>query len=297
MKNRFIALTHFTSFRNLVKLFDSKALYTAVEREKFSIMYDGVASGAFKFSDILANGDWGEFPGVFMGAKTSYNIGDSLEDYYTFSDVVLVFSTTLMNRPDYHLNVIDNQGFITHRSFTRETLHLYPDQKEITESFIRKRGSYDGNEIVFHNNVSLDFLEEIWVRSECHKEVVKKLIPKNFRKVKISVTNVIPDKTYDRLPKTKVTESYIPKFVYPFDRITSFKHSYPKEYIYKHSVNCGLSKEEIYKFGGDDLETENLNKVISKYAPEIFFDVRKSTLVFHPPFINVEESYLSKIGI
>ena len=304
MTSQFTALTHFTSFRNFVKLMDSKALYTAVEREKFGIMYDGIASETFKFSEQLANGDWGEFPGVYMSAKTVHDIGNSLEDYYDMADLILVFSTALLNRPDYHLNIVDNNGYISHRSFIRETLNQYPNQSEFVNLFTDKHGFYPGNEIVFHNYVPLDFLQEIWVSNSCHKNVVQRLMPKNKR-VPVQVMKNIPATTYDKLHGSYFSKTeFPPQFAYGFHLHSKFNHLYPEEYVKGQCLNSGMAIEEIYKVS-QNLDrpdrTSNMlklnNVLFTKYVPDAVMGVNRYPLKVLPPFVPVDIDTMSDFGM
>jgi len=287
-----LCLSHFTSLRNFAKLINSKALYTPVEREKFQVIYDGVASANYIFSESLANGDYGEYPGVYTGARCVYEIGRPLTEF-GFSDVILIFSTYLLKRPDYHFNILDDNGYITHRSFVSDTIHKLPDLGEYVQTYEEEFGRpHPGNEVVFHNMIPLEYLQSIWVPDQCMAMAVRKLMPTELQgSISVEIVSHVVNKTYNKKVSSKTfEEAFKSNFAAPFRDVHLTQGSYLrrdefKEYKLKHAQNCGMSVDEIYQVGGPDLDSEKLNAYLMKHlVPDAIVGKYNPPIKFSPPF-------------
>lgn len=179
---KFNHLIHFTTLRNFESIQDQNALLNPFERRDLKVKFSGVAST----SEIDLND---AFPGIYMTALNDYDIDMGLDAYDYEEDVIfLVFSPSLLKRRDWHLNLEDQNGYIDDSTYCAETINMYP--ADVGEWFEEEKGySWAGNELVFHNKVTLQCLVAIWVESEAMKQ---KVLSKLTINVAVHVRSSVP---------------------------------------------------------------------------------------------------------
>ena len=91
--------------------------------------------------------------------------------------VTLVFSTVLLRQHNYHMNLIDNMGYITKKTYTVKNLQIFIDKLK-EEIKTGKWGMFNPAEIIFHDTINLDCLEEIWIDNKKLYNKLKPTIPK-----------------------------------------------------------------------------------------------------------------------
>ena len=88
-----------------------------------------------------------QFPGVYFSLITKDNINS--ERLYA-GKYVLIFSYKLLNQKNYHINIHDNNGFIT------ETNTYYPwNIKDAVDKIASMKKTT--NEVVFHDPISMKY--------------------------------------------------------------------------------------------------------------------------------------------
>lgn len=119
--------------------------------------------------ELKPHGAWNhQFPGVYMSLVTKHNI--DTEPFY-YGDVMLVFSRRLLEQNNYHVNYIDHNGIITSKSLFSWNLNKF---KTYEKNFDNKIG----NEVVFHDPISLKYLCEVIINtSDCKWKDILPRIP------------------------------------------------------------------------------------------------------------------------
>ena len=101
-----------------------------------------------------------------------------------------MFSKKLLKQKNYHINLIDSNGFISEETYFPHNIDKMPKFIDFYNYYLEKKKWYPGNEIIFHDSIDLSNLCEIWVSSVQPKEhfnKLKKLLPdkyKNMLKIK-----------------------------------------------------------------------------------------------------------------
>lgn len=188
-----IAIVHTTYAENLPELFRTGRLMTPLER--FERRVD--ARGVMSVEDI----DFGQssyafgrhqFPGVYFDVIPS-GVAASVGGWWGKGTVKLVFPVDLLDQENWHLNLVDQNGFINRNTYVRETLHAIPDLQKFADDFKKAQGFYPGNELIVHDGVSMGLLHAIWVRDAAAKAEVEKLVPSSSS-VRVSVAKSVPKK-------------------------------------------------------------------------------------------------------
>lgn len=145
-----------------------------------------------------------QFPGVYLSIITKFNI---MNESIFPGKYIMFFSKKLLLQKNYHVNIRDYNGILT------ETNTYYPCNIDVFinegEKFSNKKTE---NEIVFHDNISRDFLYMIIERSEymnCNKILPRKEIE----------TDAEPNM------------DLIPFYCYPFDDIYTGINPLPRSSI------------------------------------------------------------------
>ena len=124
-----------------------------------------------------------QFPGIYttLAVQNDY-IYYSLDfthevDYYK-DQIMLVMSSSLLKQRNWHLNLMDNYGSINNFTFVPKTL-----SSNIHKLIPLWKGNYVNgevwdNELVIHDDVSIDFIRMILVNTEEIKIMVKDLLYK-----------------------------------------------------------------------------------------------------------------------
>ena len=172
-------LLHQTTFKSLKAILKDKFLYTSIEQ--MNIKKIDKASGFTMGHPLSA----GQFPGIYLSVYFDYFRNKTFnETQLIFEDAdmcVLVLSKRLLDRTDYHLNLFDQNGMLTKNSYCKQTLHSLPTLIED-----------EMNEVVFHNKISVDCIEEIWVFDAEGRSIVEDL------GLNVVETNKFVNKVYDK---------------------------------------------------------------------------------------------------
>jgi len=184
------AIVHTTYAENLPELFRTGRLMTPLER--FERRVD--ARGVMSVEDI----DFGQssyafgrhqFPGVYFDVipRGAASVGG----WWEKTAIKLVFPVDLLDQENWHLNLVDQNGFFNRHTYVRKTRDAIPDLKKFADDFKKAQGFYPGNELVVHDGVSMGLLHAIWVRDAAARTEVEKLVPSSVR---VSVVKTVPKK-------------------------------------------------------------------------------------------------------
>ena len=102
-------------------------------------------------------------PGIYLNLITRGNIGDG-EFPYTTGGPRLVLSKTLLNRRDFTINTVDNNGVIGHRTYTPDTLQDLP----LDSPFM---------EVVFQHDIPFEYVAKVWVLDEDRVARIAEILP------------------------------------------------------------------------------------------------------------------------
>lgn len=245
-------LTHYTTVENAVNIIKSDYLFTSIERIKQKIKYEGVSSMKI---DKYNNNDFSdEFPGIFMNYITDTNISKPIG--ISKSLILLVFNKRLLEQKNYHCNIIDNNGFISENlTYFNFNLDKMPKQSDVIKFYKDIYGSFPGNEIVFHDKISISALCEIWVSTKKqYNELISKLpyLDGNLvkfrrkypRKVNCPKNIEIDTKSLPFLISLDFRKSGYIRAIYPYK--TKTKSS--KSYFIKIAKIAGISDNDINKY-------------------------------------------------
>lgn len=104
-----------------------------------------------------------QFPGVYFSLITKHNI--NREQLYK-GNYVLIFSCELLKQENYHINIHDNNGFIT------ETNTYYPwnikDAVDKIASITEENKKSDNNDVIVKTNNEVVFHDPISMKYCCH---------------------------------------------------------------------------------------------------------------------------------
>ncbi len=266
-------LTHYTTIENVINIINSGYLFTNIERIKQNIKYQAVASSLI---DKYNNSDFkDEFPGIYMSYITETDIKKPIK---TFGEVMLVFSKKLLKQKNYHCNIRDNNGHISENiTYFSFNLDKMPNQSDVIKFYQDIYGSYPGNEIIFHDKISISALCEIWVfNKETYDELISKLPSKysNLIKIKkkypVKVNSckdiVIDTKSLPFLIDLDFINSGFYKAFYPYK--TKIKSS--KSHFQKIAKIAGISDNDINKY--DLSNPQKLDDYLVKHKLYSYFN-------------------------
>lgn len=277
--NEIIYLTHFTTLDNCVNILKNSYLLTTIERIDSKIKYQGVASSSEnKWSDDKYKY---EFPGIFMTYITKNDVHNFVRYW---GEITLVFSKKLLNQKNYHINIIDNNGYISENlTYFNFNIDKMPNQKDVIDFYKKIYKDYPGNEIVFHDKIHINSLCEIWVRNKENYNNLIKQIPKKYidlvkirRKYPLSIkcpTKIkIDTKSLPFLLTLDFNKSGKFKAYYPYENKTKSSKSFYKKMCYL----ANLTDEEITKY--DLTNPKNLDKYLIKHKLYSYFHKNRDKL-------------------
>lgn len=259
----FNRLIHFTTLQNLKTIQLQNALLTRLEKQQLKVVYTGVANTTSASDDATAI--IGEYPGIYFTALNKYDNGNVLDAYDYAEDVVyLVFSTSLLLRNDWHLNVNDQNGYINHLTYCRDTIEDYPH--DASRWFTDVTGlKFIGNELIFHNKVSTQCLLAIWVQSKAVAEKVNSMLNIN---VPVQVMKTVPRLSPQLIPQFEPSpQTQKLKLCYGINTNSVDKYlNNPSKFLKRALLdNCGLKLDEK-KF--ESMTNDQLNVEIYKAFAE-----------------------------
>lgn len=290
-------LTHQTDFKNIIQIMRSGYIKTGKELQEAEMKYFG-----YKTDNRWESTD--QVNGVYMSVLTSNLMGEkwidatarSISNLIYGEEVAFIFSTILLERDDYFLNLSDQSGYILSNTYSPFTL----DKKKISEAAIMLVDFT--KEIVFPSKVSLDWVEEIWIVGSSIHEYNRKLkafqslmmqagkdIYDKFNPLIIPYSSTIPNKVYDKwcdnadkikyLKENSLKPNYCNAYKTGKGRDEGYRVA-SLEIYQKIARNCGYTQEEINNKSGIELRNMISEVEIKRYKdPSII-----TPTIYYPPF-------------
>lgn len=109
---------------------------------------------------------------IYLGVVMKQNIQKEIHWFGKNNMIMLIFSKTLMARNDYVYNIRDQFGMINEFSYTKKTLNEHKNVLKVNYNPGLVMGKLNLpitkkqvglNEVAFFNDISLDYLHEIWL--------------------------------------------------------------------------------------------------------------------------------------
>lgn len=265
-----------------------KRAYTAgigglVHQTPFAGAIAIIKSGFLKSTKDITGDYEGQFIGVYVSPLRDTE-PTPVTLYSGGKEVFFVFSVALLERADYHMNLTDANGYLTQQSYSPANLWAVLEQE------------WDLPEIVFHNPVSLEYLEKILVPQDQFMAFCSLLKQKLSNEQFDNVTGLV--ETFDgktipprlfQLHCNRINRwKFKPRFcaAYPFSikgmSLPHLQRMIPDKFTAgKLAVNCGFSEEEMrsHKTGG------SLRKAMSER--ELYLSENPDKILkpaFLPPF-------------
>jgi hypothetical protein len=276
--DKILYLTHFTRVENAINIIKSDYLFTNIERMKKNIKYEGVLSQTL---NKYNNNDFtDEFPGIYMSYITESDINKLIYEQPVLQiskRIMFVFSKKLLEQKNYHCNIIDHNGHISENlTYFSFNLDKIPNQSDVIKFYETIYGNYPGNEIIFHDKISLSALCEIWAfNKETYNELLSKIpskynnlikIKKKYPKtVKCPANIEIDTKSLPFLIDLDFKYSGLHKVIYPYK--TKTKSS--KSHFIKIAKIAGISDNDINKY--DLSNPQKLNDYLVKHKLYTYF--------------------------
>ena len=293
-KEQILCITHTTTEENLLKILKEGVIHTPYSKNKEN----------FKISRK-------KFPGVYCSVNTIYDVNKK-----NINPITLVLSTKLLDSYNYHFNLVENDGYINENTLVNQTMELYPPQIDVETFFY----NYKGNELIFHDEIFVDCIQEIWVSKSLYikdnevqvrngtnsTEHLKHVLHSNnlgewadmVKKVR-----KIPNKKYDKDINIEVKKPYLCYFIDKnnennkhFDfNIVKENHNLIIPFAYR-NVLTSVSKpsvlQTIAEYGGiktqntdiKDIEKEMIN---SGCVNKMFHDRKSQNIQIYPPFLEL----------
>lgn len=187
-----------------------------------------------------------QFPGCYLSVITKYNINS--ESIYP-GKYILVFSKKLLLQTNYHFNIIDYNGIITEKNT------YYPwsiDEFVCKNNNICKQGKHPMSEIVFHDNIDMNYCCRII-------NIDNKNVKTNNYLPEISIYN-------DELPDM----SKLPFYFFPFEHIYTGYKPLPKSSNEWFNMILKIANITLEK---EDKFDKNIEKI--KNIAELLYNNRK----------------------
>jgi hypothetical protein len=243
-KTEILGISHYTSLKNLLLILQSGSINSKVEllRKKIDVQQ---VSAIQDSSNILTY----EYPGVFLSLIMKNDIGKSYGIYGINETIYLIFSKVLLKQNNYHLRTDDENGIIDELAYSKQAIDKFLENVTYNEYLPSL------NELVFHDPISLNALQQIivpykptydMIMEELNKPI-ENINPKYKDLVKykdiIILEDEIQDKYYNEycnltlkeLNKRKIINSKLkPNYCYYIPAGSS------KEIIQKFADNCGV---------------------------------------------------------
>lgn len=181
-----------------------------------------------------------QYPGVYFYIITKDNIDN---ENINENNYILIFSKKLLEQKNYHINIIDYNGF-NNKKYTYYPWNLHDAIKHISTNI--KNGNIIGNEVIFYDPVPIDYL--------CLNINISYL-PSN-----ISINSIIPKISIENNIKPDINK--IPFYCYNIEK------NY--DIIYKKmALICNINKKKSFDNNINEikkkiLELDDNNKKIYK---------------------------------
>lgn len=270
-------LYHETSLKSLRGIYEKQKLVPSGYLSTKEYSGFTVRGNDEELNIINYTGD--SFGGVYFGLGCDLMI-DKQITYY--GDVCLIFSSSLLSREDYHVNLQNTNGRITKDTFSSRVLHENTDLPIYSECDSM-------GEVVFHNEVSFEYCIAIFVPN---KNILTSLQHLNLD-IPISIVKKFPKMDY-QVVEIEDIQGYKPNFIFfpkPIrgDIFTDLKVGFLKDkYIFDPDIymamliNCGYdhildTKSYIYFFTEEYLKGNYLKKGISfdnKFLLKVYDEIK-----------------------
>lgn len=294
-KEQILSIIHTTTEENLIKILKEGYIHTPYSKDK---------DKDFKISRK-------KFPGIYCSVNTIYDVNKKNNN-----PITLVLSTKLLDSYNYHFNLIQNDGYINENTLVNQTLHLYPPQNDIETFFL----NYKGNELVFHDEIPVDCIEEIWVSKSLFikdnsvavrtgkitTEYLKHVLYNhNLGKYVDILKKVrkIPDKKYNKEVHIDVFKKpYLCFFIDKnsvynkhFDFNIKENHNLIIPFVYR-NVLSSKSKPSVLKkiaeYGGIKTESTDIKEIEKEMVnsgciQKMFYDRKSQSINVYPPFLEL----------
>jgi hypothetical protein len=243
-KNQIIYLGHRTNINNLGRILETGNLYTAFERKYYDIKYEGILSSTndkiFKNKNKISMEYFKfEYPGIYM----SYYSNDIIKNKKPY-DIEIMFGVELLEQKNYHLNLIDHNGYIMENlTFSDYNIDKLPNLGRVNNFY--KSDGYN-NEIIFHDKININLITKIYCSNKENYDNVINLINAND-KINKNYTNIV--ELHYKYPTAKLhisndKLSYIDKNILPcFVFYSGLGYSGIKQAYYPHKNKFNSSLE------------------------------------------------------
>tara|TARA_Y100000389_G_scaffold187987_1_gene209987 strand:- start:104 stop:826 length:723 start_codon:yes stop_codon:yes gene_type:complete len=185
-----------------------------------------------------------QFPGVYFSLITKYNL--KYETLFPAKNC-LIFSKQLLEQQNYHINFVDYNGFIN------ESNTYFPWELDKVIKKLKSHKGYFTNEVVFHDNISLDYL--------CLK------ITLNDISSNITNLNELILPKYEMYNNTKINKNILPFYCYAKEneytginpkKLSSI--SFYKKMAIMCNIDAKLSRDEIIEKINEKIDELNNNR-------------------------------------
>jgi len=203
-----------------------------------------------------------QFPGVYFTLITKDNI--DTEPIHHFGKYNLIFSKRLLEQKNFHINLSDHNGFIS-ESNSYFNWELDKVVKKIKHYSSRKNLNLVGNEVVFHDPISIDYLCCIF------KKEKKSVDDFNYKRNKYLPHYPIENDIMPDLTKK-------PFYCFPFEKNysgiknTPFIKNSSKKFFITIAKACGIEGEGGLEGGveGEDKSIKEIINNINTRLPELY---------------------------
>lgn len=227
----FLGIQHYTNVNNCIKILETEKIISKIQAIRENIDFNQISSTGTKHISQY------EFPGVYTSLILNKSIGKPIRMYKNDPPVILIFSKVLLKQNNYHIRPFDNMGLIDQDTFTK---------KNLIDNYYKYLIKYDDNELVFHDPISTNCLESIFVdNQEVYDELLLK-IPKKY-KSKLRFVDRYPDENYNKYCDMAIKELNNKKIINTKLR-PNFCHvpgGTPENVIKKFAENCGIKPKLI----------------------------------------------------
>ena len=266
-------LQHSTSLSNAIKILTEGFLYTNIERAKHNVNSNGVLSA--KSSSYKEKDFADEFPGIYMSPITEREI-EKKPSY--FGPIIFCFSNKILQQKNYHINITDNNGFITESiTYFPHNIDTLPNITDVEKYYKQHYDSYVSGEIVFHDKININLICEIWcLNLETFNNIINN-IPKKLKnaiKIKISKKNTNI--------KCNIDEKYLDLKSVPFFINIDYNRSgyYMLLYPYKSKKHSSMSHyKKILRIA--NIDETIINKLTTPKLMDNYLIKNKLYTFFH----------------
>jgi len=243
---------------------------TKEPKEKYD-KWTHLHQGLFSFNKFQ---QFQQFPGVYFSLITKDNI--FTEELY-FGKNCLIFSRNLLKQKNYHINISDNNGFITETNTyfpcnIEEAIKKIKENSQITKTDdtpFSEHIEYYSNEVVFHDPISMEL---------CCLDYVK--YSKKFHlnnSIKLTNNNYLPN--YQIENEITPNMDLLPFYCYaPSDEVNSITSSlsFFQNMAKKANISINLQEEEQEN---RELTKEELIIKIQEKSYFLYFNREKQNML------------------